>query len=1216
MDRRSVLLCVAMTMAVGITFLSVTPGLGQPSEVWVNDDWAGSNPGATVDGHTYGTDAFAKIQEGIDAVASPGSVRVAAGTYMENINLLGKAITVTSEGGPEVTVIDGNKAGSVVTFASGETETTMFSGFTVRNGNSSFGAGADISFSSPTIVGNIFDSNKQGSGGIGAGIMSNGSSPRIEQNIFRNNICDDQWLSGVVSLINGSSPRIVNNIFENNPCRAINTALPVGARPEVINNTIIRNKTGIRVSRQADASTQVYLNNLIVENEIGLEVNFGSEVDNPTWKNNLVFHNDVDYDGISSQAGLNGNIAGDPMFVDIAGGDYHLSISSPCINAGSSVGAPDTDFEGNLRPQGYGYDIGAYEATGYDQTRPIIDSFTVDTTEGYAPFGVTFSCVAHDPDGEIVIYTIDYGDASESESNATGIFSHTYITGGTAYAKCQVTDDTGVSINSASIPIIRHGEIQVPAEYPTIQSAMDVALDGDTVIVANGTYTGYRNKDLDFKGKTITVRSQNGPGNCIIDCENDGRGFYFHSGEGERSVVSGFTIRNGRVDFGAGISCDNSSPTIENCTLIGSRANYSGGGIHCHYSSPKISNCIISGNSARFKGGGISCGMLSSPTIENCNVSGNWAENGGGGIHFSGLDPSLTRSRISGNRSDAEGGGIYCEGGSPSITNCLIISNSSYGGGGLFCSYSSLRVLNCTFSKNSSQNNGGGILFSGVNESSPPPVITNSILWKDIPDEIYGATSEIITYCDIQEEYQREGNFYGDPLFVDPDKGDLHLSVSSPCMYAATSISAPDVDLEGNPRPQGYGFDMGAYQTTGYTKLRPIIDSFTANRTESHIPFQVIFACNARDPDGQIVSYAADFGDGSASENNSSGVFAHMYTAEGLSYATCTVTDDSGASVNSFAIRIRIRKVPSVEERLDIFGMEIGNAWTYAGAKEGQPYAVERKVASIDQSSFPAATYVNEIRENGVFTGAEYYENAGTQLKLWGTTVEDDGAFYFLKCSQGLPVVWSPVLVGDHRYSFSTAVFAQFPSYTFNVSMDVFVMAQETVNLGFDSFEAYKVRYEMRVWGQGLDYTDTFYWWIVPYIGAIKDEDASSMVKLTSFAIGGGSVSHQSDTDQDNLSDYQELLVHKTHWQYDDTDFDGCKDGPEVMGGRNPLDHDPQGDLNADCSLDLKDAILALQILSRMESVSIIELGADVNGDGKMGLQEVVYVLQKVSGLR
>jgi len=107
--------------------------------------------------------------------------------------------------------------------------------------------------------------------------------------------------------------------------------------------------------------------------------------------------------------------------------------------------------------------------------------------------------------------------------------------------------------------------------FKTIQKGIDVAVSGeDMVLVADGMYTGLGNKNLDFKGKAITVTSENGAENCIIDCEGDGRGFYFHSGETQESVVSGFTIANGSLsEYGGGIRCDNSSPTIKNNIITG-----------------------------------------------------------------------------------------------------------------------------------------------------------------------------------------------------------------------------------------------------------------------------------------------------------------------------------------------------------------------------------------------------------------------------------------------------------------------------------------------------------------------------------------------------------------------------------------------------------------------------------------------------------------------
>ena len=95
-----------------------------------------------------------------------------------------------------------------------------------------------------------------------------------------------------------------------------------------------------------------------------------------------------------------------------------------------------------------------------------------------------------------------------------------------------------------------HGTvIHIPADYRDIQSGIDAAVSGDTILIAPGTYTGTGNRDISYFGKSILVTSDQGPETCVLDCqgseEDPHRGFTFENSEGKGAVLEGITIRNG-----------------------------------------------------------------------------------------------------------------------------------------------------------------------------------------------------------------------------------------------------------------------------------------------------------------------------------------------------------------------------------------------------------------------------------------------------------------------------------------------------------------------------------------------------------------------------------------------------------------------------------------------------------------------------------------------
>ena len=391
--------------------------------------------------------------------------------------------------------------------------------------------------------------------------------------------------------------------------------------------------------------------------------------------------------------------------------------------------------------------------------------------------------------------------------------------------------------------------------FSAIQPAIDACSAGDTVLVGPGSYTGAQNRDLDFSGVDLLLTSEAGKEQTVLDCEELGRGFSFHSGESTAAVVRGLTVRNARLEGypGGGVYCQQSGLSLVDCrfescssshggglsagsgevrisgceftdchglanagalslsysnaeiagTRFVSNSAGTGGALRASFSTVSLVDCTFDSNLDAGDGGAISLDLNSTATIAGTTFVGNHGYNGGAIALYRTPDVTISNCWFEGNSAGNKGGAIWYESSStppptaPTIEGCLFLGNGAEGGGaiGLWLN-ASLHIARCSFVGNSESGEGGGAIRC---DNASSPTIEQVLIVENPGGGIFTrlGSEPVLSCCDVWDN--PGGNFTGE--MVDPTGSDgnismdpmlcLDLNPSNPYTLRADSPCAP-----------------------------------------------------------------------------------------------------------------------------------------------------------------------------------------------------------------------------------------------------------------------------------------------------------------------------------------------------------------------------------------------------------------------------------------
>lgn len=398
------------------------------------------------------------------------------------------------------------------------------------------------------------------------------------------------------------------------------------------------------------------------------------------------------------------------------------------------------------------------------------------------------------------------------------------------------------------------GDGSITHPFRTLQEANVVSLNGHTIVVHDGFYTGADNKNLDFGTRSVSVQSVGGPASCVVDLESAGYAFRLDGNtSAETATISGLTIRNARhiAQQTGPITVIETRAVIENCVFEFNEG--SAGAIWIADSPTIVRDCSFFENDGSFTTGAgavVLRGGATTPTppsLTRCYFVGNTGPDGGGVRITPGSygDIRVSHSEFFQNTGTGDGGAIALGNMTSTdtshgvIENCSIVGNSAGRGGGVG-GQGRMRLTNCTIVGNFASSYGGGV----SRESDASGTLESCVVWGNSatngPQLSVRATGTVphasltVSYSNVQGGQAQvfvsagqtltwgSGNLDLDPLFVDADgadnnpnteeDNDYRLAAGSPCIDAGDTSALPldvlDLDLDANTL-EFVPFDLG-----------------------------------------------------------------------------------------------------------------------------------------------------------------------------------------------------------------------------------------------------------------------------------------------------------------------------------------------------------------------------------------------------------------------